>query len=257
MLIESIIKQPFRAESWLTLLSDLFPGADLFNNAQPLDITAPQIASVHQLGTVILGESTLALLVIETGDHVLLSRNKVALRNFIAKLITPGLTDAVLAVFHQPGSPDWRLTYAAKRTILDEETYALSEEQTAPRRFTFLLGSGEPCKTAAARLKQIQIKGEDLSLKDIEDAFSVEKLSKEFFAKYQLHYEAFLAELLSPERAADTRTRFAIPIEETAEAQSKADKPVRDFAKKLLGRLIFLAFLQKKGWLHAPIHSPD
>lgn len=257
MHIEPIIREPYHPASWLSLLSDLFPGADLFYNPQPLDITAPQVSSVHQLGTVALGESTLALLVIETGDHVLLSRNKVALRNFISKLITPGLTDAVLAVFHQPGSDDWRLTYAAKRTILDEETYTLSEEQTAPKRFSFLLGPSEPCKTAAARLKQIQLKSQDLSLKDIEDAFSVEKLSKEFFTKYQLHYQAFLSELLSPERAADTRTRFSIPTGETEEAQSKADKPVRDFAKKLLGRLIFLAFLQKKGWLHPTAREID
>jgi len=155
----------------------------------------------------------------------------------------------VLAVFHQPGSDDWRVTYAAKRTILDEETYAISTEATAPRRFTFLLGPNEPVRTASARFKQIQLKGDALTLAHIEDAFSVEKLSKEFFAKYNARYEAFLAELTSPERIDDTRSRFSIALAETDEAQSKADKPIRDFAKKLLGRLIFLHFLQKKGWL--------
>ncbi|MFN4806094.1 MAG: hypothetical protein ACK5LH_08955, partial [Akkermansiaceae bacterium] len=69
------------------------------------------------------------------------------------------------------------------------------------------------------------------------------------------HYAAFLEELLSPQRTADTRTRFSIPILDSEEEQSKADKPIRDFTKKLLGRLIFLAFLQKKGWLHVPVDS--
>jgi hypothetical protein len=158
----------------------------------------------------------------------------------------------VLAVFHQTHSRDWRLTYAAQQTTLDEDTFEITTLQTAPRRFTFLLGENEPCRTAAARLAEIIGKGSNVTLADVEKAFSVEKLSKEFFAKYQQHYAAFLAELLSPERAADTRARFPIPSAENEEAQSKADKPIRDFTKKLLGRLIFLAFLQKKGWLSCP-----
>jgi hypothetical protein len=32
----------------------------------------------------------------------------------------------------------------------------------------------------------------------------------------------------------------------------KAEKPLRDFAKKLLGRIVFLYFLQKKGWMGVP-----
>lgn len=49
-------------------------------------------------------------------------QNRIALRNFIGKLIVPGSSDAVLAVFHQPGREDWRLTYASRRTTLDPET---------------------------------------------------------------------------------------------------------------------------------------
>ena len=29
-------------------------------------------------------------------------------------------------------------------------------------------------------------------------------------------------------------------------------KPIRDYVKKLLGRIVFLHFLQKKGWLGVP-----
>jgi len=264
-MLEPTLSAPFSENSWSTLLQDILPSEklDLFSSPQKVEATAPQVTSVSQIGTVVFENETLALLLVETGDHILLSRNRVALRNFVAKLIVPGLSDAVLAVFHQPGSDDWRVTYVAKRTILDEETYAISTEATAPRRFTFLLGPNEPVRTASARFKQIQLKGDSLTLAHIEDAFSVEKLSKEFFAKYNARYEAFLAELTSPERIADTRSRFSIALAETEEAQAKADKPIRDFAKKLLGRLIFLHFLQKKGWLGnmekgiaSPPHNP-
>jgi hypothetical protein len=45
--------------------------------------------------------------------------------------------------------------------------------ETAPRRFPFLLGPGETCRTAAGRLKELEGK-ETLTLGDLEAAFFVE-----------------------------------------------------------------------------------
>ena len=33
------------------------------------------------------------------------------------------------------------------------------------------------------------------------------------------------------------------------------EKAVRDYVKKLMGRLVFLQFLQKKGWLGVPLNE--
>lgn len=259
--IQQRLRQTYERQDWQHMLHDLFPDGSLklFSSPQTLSASQEFVKSTQQIGTIDLPDgNTIALLEVETTDQVKLTRNRVGLRNFVASFIDEAGAAAVLAVFHQSHSPDWRLTYAARRTILDEETLDIATIETAPRRFTFVLGPNEPCKTAAARLATIlEKKADALTLTDVEKAFSVEKLSKEFFEKYQQHYEAFLAELLSPQRAADTRKRFGIAIEETEEAQSKADKPVRDFTKKLLGRLIFLAFLQRKGWLHAPAQTID
>lgn len=254
------LQQPYAREAWQHILHGIFPDGSLklFSTPQPLAATQEKVKSTHQLGTITLpGGNTIALLEVETSDQIKLARNRVGLRNFVSTFIDEAGASAVLAVFHQKNTPDWRLTYAARRTTLDEETFAITQIETAPRRFTFLLGSNEPCKTAAARLASLLEKSGDLSLADVEKAFSIEKLSKEFFDRYQQHYTAFLTELLSPERAADTRARFGIPAETTEEAQTKADKTIRDFTKKLLGRLVFLAFLQRKGWLHAPAASTD
>lgn len=259
--IQQRLRQTYERQDWQHMLHDLFPDGSLklFSSPQTLSASQEFVKSTQQIGTIDLPDgNTIALLEVETTDQVKLTRNRVGLRNFVASFIDEAGAAAVLAVFHQSHSPDWRLTYAARRTILDEETLDIATIETAPRRFTFVLGPNEPCKTAAARLATVlEKKADALTLTDVEKAFSVEKLSKEFFEKYQQHYEAFLAELLSPQRAADTRKRFGISIEETEEAQSKADKPVRDFTKKLLGRLIFLAFLQRKGWLHAPAATTD
>jgi hypothetical protein len=155
----------------------------------------------------------------------------------------------VLAVFHQPGKGDWRLTYASKRSQLDEDTLEITSVQTAPRRYTFLLGENEPCRTAAGRLAEIRERGEHLTLEDVEKAFSVERLNKEFFKLYKEHYDRFVAHLLAPERVQAVRAAFGIATHTDKTAQDKADKPIRDFVKRLLGRLVFLHFLQKKGWM--------
>jgi len=105
-------------------------------------------------------------------------------------------------------------------------------------------------------LKELEGK-EKLTLEDIERAFSVERLNKDFFKRYREFYERFTTHLLSSEKAAATRTAFGIAVLADAKEQEKADKPVRDFAKKLLGRLVFLHFLQKKRWLGCRAGSTD
>ncbi|OYV01322.1 MAG: hypothetical protein CFE26_23035, partial [Verrucomicrobiales bacterium VVV1] len=156
----------------------------------------------------------------------------------------------------QPGKEDWRLTYASRRTTLDPQTFSVTHSETSPRRFTFLLGPGETCRTAAGRLKELEGK-DKLTLDELERAFSVERLNKDFFKRYKEFYERFTAHLLSSEKAAATRAAFGIPALIDPKEQDKADKPVRDFAKKLLGRLVFLHFLQKKRWLGCPAGSTD
>ncbi|MEE0927221.1 MAG: Eco57I restriction-modification methylase domain-containing protein, partial [Bacteroidales bacterium] len=105
-------------------------------------------------------------------------------------------------------------------------------KETAPKRYTFLLGKNEPCTTAASRLKELADKKNYASiyLTDVTDAFSVERLNKEFFNGYKAQYKKFVDTL------SDTKQH-------------------RDYVKKLLGRLVFLQFLQKKGWMGVPVSN--
>jgi hypothetical protein len=258
--LQQRLRQSYQRDEWQNILHTIFPDGLLKLFASPQALTASQtfVKSTLQIGNIELPDgNTIALLEVETTSQVQLARNRVALRNFVSQFIDEAGAAAVMAVFHQAHSKDWRLTYAARQTILDEETFELCTLETTPRRFTFLLGEGEPCRTPAERFASLIARGKNLTLADVEKSFSVEALSKEFFAKYNEHYDRFLAELTAPSRIDDTRGRFGIQSEETEEAQATADKPIRDFAKKLLGRLIFLHFLQKKGWLHAPADATD
>jgi hypothetical protein len=252
MSLQQQLQQPYARDAWQHILHGLFPGGSLvlFSTPQPLAATQEKVQSTHQLGTITLPDgNTIALLEVETTDQVKLARNRVGLRNFVSTFIDEAGASAVLAVFHQAKSPDWRLTYAARRTILDEETFEITTVETAPKRFTFLLGGNESCRTAAGRLAGLAEKGEDLGLEDVEKSFSVETLSKEFFRKYKEHYQSFVDHLLAPANALATREILGIPQKQNDKEQDAEDKPIRDFVKTLLGRLVFLHFLQKKGWL--------
>lgn len=75
--------------------------------------------------------------------------------------------------------------------------------------------------------------------------FSVEALNKDFFKSYKAHYEKFWKYLADEENPYRTKL-----IDAEKEDKVKQEKPIRDFVKKLLGRIVFLQFLEKKdGWV--------
>ncbi len=78
------------------------------------------------------------------------------------------------------------------------------------------------------------------SLDAIQQAFSVEPLSKEFFTGYKTQYEKFCQFMQTDKQMQYDFREFL------ADGTNKA---IRDYVKKMLGRIVFLHFIQKKGWL--------
>ena len=181
--LQPLLRLPYDRARWQAVLQDVLPSGTLHLLQQPREIDAAceHVAAVVQTGRIALGGDSIALLEVRVSDQVKLARNRVALRNFVARFIDEAATAAVIAVFHQPGQPEWRLTYAARRSVMDEDTLEITSVHTAPRRFTFLLGENEPCRTAAGRLAEMRDRAEKLTLADVEKAFSVERLNKDFF----------------------------------------------------------------------------
>jgi len=143
-------------------------------------------------------------------------RKRVGLR----KLIQPYLkyeVDAAIAIFDD-GS-HWRLSY-----ICD-----MKEGVTAAKRYSYILGDSQgQYKTPLERLSKVASKSGRFVLNDLKEAFSVDALSKEFFDEYHRHYDIIVKEL---------------------ERQGNSGALYHDYVKKMLGRIVFLHFLQKKGWL--------
>jgi methylase of polypeptide subunit release factors len=115
----------------------------------------------------------------------------------------------------------------------------VKEEFTPARRWSFLVGTNEKSHTAQSRLVNILVNDEQApTLEEIEKAFDIETVTREFFLKYR---ELFM------------RTKEELDQVVKNDPKIKADFEAKgvdtvNFAKKLLGQIVFLYFLQKKGW---------
>jgi len=177
---------------------------------------------------------------------VRIEQSKVAIQQYVRKLLTAG--QAALINFVVPANKNvWRLTLVAKDSVLTDK--GVKEKTTNAKRYTFLLGPSETCKTAAERFETLSTEKE-ITFQTLVNAFSVEKLSKAFFDEYTLHYQNF-CDYLQESNYRKSVFNITFPSGASKQDKDKASKPIRDFVKKLLGRIVFLYFVQKKGWLGA------
>jgi hypothetical protein len=150
------------------------------------------------------------------------------LRNLVARFIDQAEYHGVLAVFLSPQN-DFRFTFAARMAEFDDEGNLVRRE-TAPRRYTYVLGPNESCRTAAERFMRLSEKALGATMEDVIEAFSVEKLNKEFFADFSTAFERVKSEI-------QKRNRWG-------------ERTAKEEAQTLLNRLLFLYFVQRKGWLN-------
>lgn len=228
--------------SGFTLNSSLIPASVSPNKSE-----SAAIANVWVYGKIQLDDSTeITCYEVLLQPKVRIEQSKVAIQQYVRKLLTAG--QAALINFVAPSNKNvWRLTLVAKDSVLTDK--GVKEKTTNAKRYTFLLGPSETCKTAAERFEVLSTEKE-ISFQTLVNAFSVEKLSKAFFDEYTLHYQNF-CDYLQESNYRKSVFNITFPTGATKQEKDKASKPIRDFVKKLLGRIVFLYFVQKKGWLGA------
>ncbi len=187
-------------------------------------------------------EKLVDILIVHLERDTSLDRARAKQRNFVAKYLKGSrgdvLKDAALVAFVAPNGEDWRFSLVKMEYKFNEKG-KVEEEFTPARRCSFLVGKNENSHTAQSRLLPLLL-NDDVSptLEELEETFSIERVTKEFFEKYR---DLFLRikESLDDIVKKDTKIR--------ADFKEKNIDTV-DFAKKLLGQIVFLYFLQKKGW---------
>ena len=204
---------------------------------------------------------------VELNEDVSVKNNRVAIQNCVRRILENN-TNAII-FFYQPNSTEWRISYVHRGSS--------NKDSTNAKRYTYLCGENHACRTVSERFLELA----NISRIDDESmlkAFSVSTLSDEFFNEYKVFYEDFVQYITGNrylkkggknkwekirihEANKDIFSQF-IDIAKS-ELNSKAEdeivtyaqKLVRDYIKKLMGRLVFLQFLQKKGWLGVPINK--
>ena len=219
--LRQIFQQPYNLQEWQTMLRNYFHATELRAEPERIEGTADDEQGYY-LGAIDTTDSYRIGLFYYQIQHGNVARKRVGLRNLVKSFINPnwGDFDAALVVFDS--GMLWRLSFVCD----------IKGENTAAKRYTYVFGETDNYyNTPVGRFDALQRNG--ISFENIKDAFSVERLNKDFFNGYKERYVKFLNYLNN-----DTKDN-------------------RDYVKKLLGRLVFLQFLQKKGWMGVPANNKE
>ncbi|PIY79672.1 MAG: hypothetical protein COY81_01370 [Candidatus Pacebacteria bacterium CG_4_10_14_0_8_um_filter_43_12] len=169
-----------------------------------------------------------------------LDRARTAQRNFIAEYLKSNGNQAALVAFIPQNKKDWRFSLIKlEHSLAVKNNRVITKEEITPaKRWSFLVGENEGSHTAQSRFVNLLVSNEKPNLGEFETAFNIEVVTNDFFEKYKelfLVFKENLDKLCSDDES--IRNEFREKEIETA-----------DFAKKTMGQIVFLYFLQKKGW---------
>ena len=199
-------------------------------------------------------EKRIDILIVYLKKEASIERARSMQRNFIAGYLkgnygTDSYKDAALVAFVAPNGEDWRFSLVKLEVKLDaddEGKIKLIDEFTPAKRWSFLVGSHEKSHTAQRQFQPIL---EDIennpTLEDLEGAFNIEKVTDEFFREYRRLF-IDVKSALDKAVKANPKTK--------ADFESQGIDTV-NLAKKLMGQIVFLYYLQKKGWFGVPTEA--
>jgi len=257
--LKAVFNKPYNRESWQNLIHAVFPGVTFFSIPHPIPVPNEDIKEFYHTGNIRLHDGrSLAIFELHVSEKIKLKRNRVTLHSIITKYIDQESNHGVLALFDS-SSEDYRFTFTAKDSQITESGF--ETKITDAKRFTYVFGPNETCRTAADRFNKLAEKKDSITINDVEDAFSVEKLNIEFFNKYKEQYEKFVCHLTG-KRFVKQKGKWVEEVKHEPHEYMNSifeneDKNARDFIKKSLGRMVFLYFLQKKEWMGCPIDRTD
>lgn len=243
-LVQKTFKSAFDRSGYLYFLKYLLneyddEGARSNQGAWIPDKFKNYVEKLECVGKYRVDDHEVMLFIVRLKNDSALERARTMQRNFVASYLQKDMKDAALVAFVSKDPADWRFSFIKMEYRYDEQENKIKEEFTPAKRWSFLVGTNETSHTAQRKLVPLMADDEhNPTLADLEDAFNIEKVTKEFFEKYRDLFIRAKGELDKAVKA-NPKTK--------ADFESKGID-MTNLAKKLLGQIIFLYFLQKKGW---------
>lgn len=210
----------YESESFLSFLrNDLFPRTDFKVSRKEFDLkefSLKKISSIKQIGISDKLDLAFYEMTHESENDPRVSITREAFR-FMRDNVDP-FTSNALIVFRSSNSDNYR--FSLLTTDYSVVSKKIKKELSNPRRFSFFLGPDAKVRTPEQFLIK---KGSVDSIEELKNRFSVEIVNKEFYLKIANLFYRFIKEANYPR-----------------------ENRKKEFAVKLIGRIIFCWFLKKK-----------
>ena len=241
-LIRDLFSSTFEKNKFINFTKNLLYSAHfeqhtLAGNDIP-DLYKEKIASLEKLASLTDSNGkAIDLLIVTLLKDTSLDKARSMQRNFVAQYLKTQYKDAALVAFVCPEHPYWR--FSLIKMDLKFSGINVQESFTPAKRWSFLVGENEGSHTAQSQLVDILANDNNApTLNDFEKAFSIETATNEFFDKYTNLFNR-MRDMLNELVESDKKLKLDF---------KNKDVNVSDFAKKTMGQIVFLYFLQKKGW---------
>ena len=241
-LVSSAFNFPFNQSKYSELISNIFKNTISINE---IVIDEPDfkdfLQKINQYCefTDENGKKIHAIEVI-VNERVNFDKSRSLQRNFAIYYLKKYGCDSVLISFYNKLSEDWRFSLVTREVeaALNKGRIKVNITTSASKKLSYLVGKNEPNYTAKNQILNLIINNKN-NLEDIKNAFSVERVTDDFFNDYKELY-------LTLKKEIDNLRKKDKKISKDFE-NNKINS--ENFAKKTLGQIVFLFFLQKKGWL--------
>ena len=247
--LKAILQNAYTQEKWIKTLQFLSGSKNLLTislEPKAIEIKSAKakeiVSEIVQLGSLKTTDGImLPIFDVTLQDGIKIEYNRVGVNDLLKNHILKDAIKGAIVTFHygeKYNKDEWRFSFISK---FGSDYFAEAESvQTNPKKYTYIFGTSEEHRTALERLYNLE--QSRFRLEDFFEAFNVEPVSNNFFKEYKNFYQDFVFHISN-----DKKSRAIFEQEKTDDVE----KDIRNFVKRLLGRLVFLYFLQKKHWLGA------
>ncbi len=239
--VESVLREKYSRKAFIEISREILP-FDTSPHIYPYlyefdkDKYKNKVESFTVLGETEVGSKTVFLIEVKLcNTHI--KRSPIFQRTVVAKFLQENDGDAAIAAFYSDDSEEWKYSLVDIEYGFDENGKT-TKKIIGAKRYSFIVGPNVPVHTATEQISAIF--GKENTFQDILTAFSIEKVSKDFFIKIASAFRKLVggSEMINGKEKDFGEGVLTLPEKDKRKRQ--------EFGIRLINRLIFCWFLKKK-----------